>query len=384
MIFTKNFILIALLNLFILIAYYMLFVICVPYSIEKFGANESISALAAGSILIGSLTGRLFSSKLLLKLGYKKIIFAGLFTYIVSIILYPFANNIYLFMIIRFFSGVGIGLIGSVAGTLIVNIVSKEFHGRAINYFSLSNVIAMALGPFTGLYLKQFTSFNNIFLLCLFLGIFGLFFGFLIKYPLYDIEEKKIKRFDVEDFIAKGAIPMAIIAMLVSICYGCIQSFLSTYTEELKLENIGSLFFLIYAFCAFISRPICGKVFDKRGENIIVYPSLILSVIGFFIFCNINSPFMLLLSGMFFGFGIANFQTSSQAICIRLVERRLFAQAISTYFIFVDLGIGVGPYFFGFLVRDYGYNELFLIAGILNLTCIPLYYFIHGRKTKTI
>ena len=384
MIFTKNFVLTAFLNLFILIAYYMLFVICVPYAIEKFGANESISALTAGFILIGSLTGRLFSSKLLLKLGYRKIIFIGIFTYIASMILYPFASNIYIFMIVRFFSGVGIGLIGSVAGTLIVNIIPKELHGQAINYFSLSNVIAMALGPSIGLYLKQFISFDNIFLLCLFLGIFGLLFALFIKYPLYKIEYKKIKKFDIEDFIAKGAVPMAFIALLVSACYGCLQSFLSTYSQELNLENIGSLFFLVYAFCAFISRPVCGKVFDKRGENIIIYPSLVLATIGFFIFCNANEAYIFLISSVFLGFGIANFQTSSQAVCIKLVERKFFAQAISTYFIFVDLGIGVGPYFFGFLVKDYGYSGLFFMVGILNLVCIFLYYFIHGRKTKSI
>jgi len=57
--------------------------------------------------------------------------------------------------------------------------------------------------------------------------------------------------------------------------------------------------------------------------------------------------------------------------------------ATSTFFIFVDLGFGVGPYLLGSLVPLTGYRGLYVIMAIVILTTIPLYYFLYGRKSSS-
>ncbi len=69
---------------------------------------------------------------------------------------------------------------------------------------------------------------------------------------------------------------------------------------------------------------------------------------------------MLILSGFILGVGFGNFQSVGQAVSLSLVSRSRFAQATTTFFIFFDFGIGLGPYLFGFLVPIAGYNGMYL------------------------
>jgi MFS family permease len=63
-------------------------------------------------------------------------------------------------------------------------------------------------------------------------------------------------------------------------------------------------------------------------------------------------------------------------------RKELFSQTVSTYFIFLDLGIAVGPYFLGFIVPGWGYRGVYGTAAILTFLCIPLYYRSTGEEPR--
>ena len=56
------------------------------------------------------------------------------------------------------------------------------------------------------------------------------------------------------------------------------------------------------------------------------------------------------------------------------------ALATSTYFIFADLGIGIGPFLLGFLIPEHRLSRIICILAIVVFACIVLYYFMHGRQ----
>ena len=92
-----------------------------------------------------------------------------------------------------------------------------------------------------------------------------------------------------------------------------------------------------------------------------------------------HSSWMLLLSGLVLGMGFGNFQSVGQAVSLSLVSRSRFAQATTTFFIFFDLGIGLGPYIFGFLVPTLGYDGMYQSLAFTVLAGLGLYYVLHGR-----
>ena len=88
----------------------------------------------------------------------------------------------------------------------------------------------------------------------------------------------------------------------------------------------------------------------------------------------------LLAAGLILGMGFGNFQSAGQAVSLSLVSKSRFAQATTTFFIFFDLGIGLGPYLFGFMIPAAGYDGMYQTLAFVVLGAVALYYVLHGRR----
>lgn len=378
----KNFLIIAFVNFFVMTAYYLLFVVSGPYAVQCFGVSASMGGLVAGIMLIGCLAGRFVTGRIIELLGFRLVLFAGIAIYITGIGLYLAVDSLTLLLLVRFLSGLGVGCIGTVTGTLVVHIVPKALHGRGISYFSLSTILAMAIGPFLGIFLMQLITFKDLFLLCLGLGAVTFGLSLFLAYPFSgkkQITHTAGRGFHLWDYIEPAAIPVALVTLVISACYGCVQAFLPLYAEETGLTAPASLFFLVYATVALFSRPFTGRIFDSKGANPIVYPALGCTALGLALLGLADSAFILLFSGALLGGGVGNMQTIAQAASIRLVSHERYGQATATHFIFLDFGIGLGPYVLGFLVPGAGYNGMYLVCALLALLCFPLYRQVYGK-----
>ncbi len=157
-------------------------------------------------------------------------------------------------------------------------------------------------------------------------------------------------------------------------------SFLSLYSRQLHLEEAASFFFLIYALVVIVSRPFSGRFLDAKGANFVVYPCLVFFSIGMLILSQANHGITLLVSGAIIGLGYGNFLSCGQAISVKSTSPNRFGLATATYYMFLDVGFGVGPYLFGSLVPITGYRGLYFVMAMAILATIILYYFLYRRS----
>lgn len=381
-IFTRSFIAAALINLLILISYYLLFAISSPYATERFGASPSTAGLIAGLMVLGCLAGRFVTGHFIAVLGFGKVLFTGIVIYTVSMALYLVAATLTQLVVVRFLSGVGIGCIGTVTGTIVAYMVPPAKRGQGVSYFSMSTILALAVGPFLGITLLDSVGYDALFLLCLLSGVLC-----LAIMPILHADRVSLPRrggeggtlFAISNFIDPPVVPFAIVVLLVCMVWGNVQAFMRFYAEETGLVAAAGGFFLAYAVVVFATRPFSGKLLDARGENVIVYPALLLTACAMFALDVAAHDWTLLLAGALMGAGFGNFQSTGQAVSLKLAEHHRFAQATSTFFIFLDFGIGFGPYLFGFLVPVTGYRHLFLVLSGVALLSVPLYRLLHGK-----
>ncbi|WP_229249981.1 MFS transporter [Desulfosporosinus shakirovi] len=72
--------------------------------------------------------------------------------------------------------------------------------------------------------------------------------------------------------------------------------------------------------------------------------------------------------------GYGNILNMGQTIAIKSVDPHRIGTATSTYFVFSDTGMGLGPLIMGFIVTWKGFSSMFQVeAGIVTLS-ILLYY----------
>ena len=478
-IFTKNFIALALINLLIMMAYYLLFVISGPYALDHFEVSPSTAGLVAGMMVLGCLVGRFVTGHFIAKTGCRRVLFIGIGIYTLSMTCYFVAHTLPLFMLVRFVSGVGVGCIGTATGTIIACIVPPKKRGLGISYFSLSSILALALGPFLGLALRQALSYESMFLICTLTGLGSLFVAFTLPHialaltqeqgdaqpeniqienlQIENLQAGKIQPdnsqagnpqagsihnfkmqnassphssnlhstslqagaqshlkigfkdtqpdgqsanqpanqpanqqatsfphsqgsvFKLSNYIDYCVLPFSAVVLLTGVCYSTVQAFISSFASQNNLVGAASFFFLVYAVVVLLSRPFTGRVFDQRGENVIVYPALVIMGFGFLLLSQANSAWMMLLAGGLLGAGFGNFQSIAQALVLKMVPRYRFGQATSTFFIFLDLGIGLGPYLFGFIVPFVGYSGVYLLSAGVAFVAIPFYVLMHGK-----
>ena len=381
---TRDFLIIAAINFFMLVAYYVIFVISTPYAIRFFNATPSEAGLTAGIIVIGCLVGRFFTGYLVGRVGCRVVLLTGLLIFTGSLALYFPVASLPGLCLVRFIGGVGVGFIGTATGTIVAYVVPKEHHGIGISFFSLSTALALAMGPFLGVTLVQIVTYPQLFGICLAVGCVSLACYMMLRVPnrLPGSEASSKNLLDLRNYIDYSVIPFACVVLVAAICWGNVQAFITFYAKELGLMGAASLFFLLYALTLILTRPASGKIYDLRGENVVVVPCLLLTALGLFLLGHAVSNWSMLLAGVLLGLAFGNFQSVSQAISLSLVPRERYAQATSTFFIFFDFGMGFGPYVFGSVASHAGYDGLYLTLCGVALVALVLYILLHGRKVE--
>ncbi len=380
---TKDFLIVSTANFFLYFTFYLLMVSITVFATERFHANPSSAGLASGIFIIGTLTARLFSGKYIDQVGWKKMLYIGFVFFLVTTCFYLIVNNMSLLLINRFLNGAGLGIASTATGTIVSKIIPNERRGEGTGYFALSVTLAAAIGPFLGMFLSQYTSFNTNFYLCIFLLALSFVAIFFIKVPKLEVagdHAKKQKGFSAHNFFEAKAIPISTIGFFIALGYSSILTFLTSYAKEIHLVDVGSFFFIVYAAFILISRPFTGRWFDEKGENTVMYPSFILFAAALVLLSQAHHGFALLAAGALTGLGYGTFSSSAQALSIKVSPKHRIGLATSTFYIFLDGGIGFGPFFLGFLIPLIGFRNMYLMMGGTAFACLFLYYFLHSRK----
>lgn len=383
---TKDFILISLNNFFTHIVFYILMVTIALYVTKEFDTSPSMSGLSIGIFVLASLVARIFAGKYMDRIGRKRAMIGALIVFTIAMFLHILANSFALLMLIRLIHGASHGFITTIAGAIVANLIPDERRGEGTGYYATSMNLAMAIGPFIGLLVSEHASFQIIFLVGTLIAVIDLGLSLFLNVPEADhsiIPDQKTTKWHWKDFIEPRALPISNILFIMTLAYASLLSFLSLYAREIKLVETASYFFVVYAAALLISRPFTGKWFDKYGENKLTYPLIVCLAIGFILLSQAQNEILFLLSGAFIGIGYGTLLSNFQAIAIQQSPSDRKALATSTFFMFLDLANGIGPYLMGIVIGWISFQHLYLSVAIWMLVSMALYYFAHGKKASS-
>ena len=381
---TKDFLMISLSNFLLFISFYTLMVTLAGYSIDKFHATQSEAGLAASIFVLGAVLVRPMAGKMINQIGKKKLLMIGIGFFLIMMLFYFPINSLPVLLLVRFIHGFSFGISTTATGTIAADIIPSSRRGEGMGYFATSTNLAMAVGPFLGLIITQYAEQNVIFIVTTLFSIIALVSTFFIKIQKVDIGTTRSapakSGFHLRDYFEKSTIPIAILMCIFGFAYSSILSFMSSFAKEINLVDAASFFFVMYAAFLLISRPFTGKRFDLKGENKVIYPSILLFAIGLMILSQVQHGIVLLIAGAIIGVGFGTFQSSAQTIAVNLAPRNRVGLATSTFFVFYDLGIGVGPFVLGFVLPFTGFRGMYAGMAIIAFIGIFIYYLAHGKK----
>ena len=384
---TTTFVVNMLLNFIFYLVFYLPTVVIGTMAMERYHASASIGGILSGIFIVGGFIARLWAGNNMKRLGAKKLLYIGTLIYFLLTFAYFFVHSVVLLLILRLVHGLGFGIAATASGTLAGAIVPSSRRGEGIGYYALSVTLSSAVGPFLSMFLYRTSGFYSLIwlsALLLFIALVGIFFIHVEKTTdsSNSVDNKVHKKFAWSNYFEKEVLPISLIAFLIGISYSSILSFMDAYARNIHLSEAASFFFFVYAITVLLSRPITGRVFDGFGDNFVMYPTYLFFALGLLLIGFAHSGWMLLLAAIFIGLGYGSFSPFGQAIAIRNSEAHRLGITTSTFFGFMDMGVGFGPFILGMFMPLLGYRNLYFASAILALLIAVIYHFVHGRHAK--
>jgi MFS family permease len=346
--------------------------------------NESQASLALTFFQIGAVLFRPFAGKWMDDFEKKKVLFASLVLFCVVCFMYLGVQTIFFLLILRFFHGAGFS-IGTTATATMVAVVSPVSRiGEGVGYLAVFTSIAMVIGPFIGLKLSTDYSFTYLFAVCALFGLLAFLCGNIQSIPEQKVDGQTADKeeFSWKNLVEPHALPIALCGGLLAFVYSSLLGFLPLYAQGLGMMGMASYFFAVYALAIVLSRPIISKLFKCMGASIVVYASVFVYLTGMVLLSRVNSPIEFLLAGVVIGLGFGGLNPSFQTLAVLAAPTHKSGLATSTYFLFMDIGVGVGSFVLAILVNFTNYRIMYLVCAILVAFIALLFYTVSHRNKK--
>ncbi|AYG01360.1 MFS transporter [Lactococcus allomyrinae] len=398
-IFTPTFVINTLISFLFYIVFYVLTSSISTYALQQLHQSTVVSLSLSSVFVIGALIGRVWTGITITKLGMKRLLYIGGILFLALIFGYYLTTNIPLLFIIRIVQGAGFGIGATASGTIAGHIVPASRRGEGIGYYALSVTLAAAVGPALSIMIYSSLGFTYLLGLASILLVLTFVLIFFVHVKELSPEERAHalahQPQGVDKFLEKSALPISIVAFLAGFIDSAILTGMGSFSTALHIPLAGSLFFTMYAILIFLSRPLTGRIFDTKGDNWVFHPTFIfftvaMLLVGLAGFFNPTLGFVvLLIAGGAFGLGYGGVAPFGQAIAIRDSNKERIGVATSTFFGFLDLGVGGGPIVLGAIIPLLGqgmsgFRNLYLYSAPAVIAVWIIYYLIHGKKQKVV
>ncbi|KAB1852327.1 MFS transporter [Acinetobacter tandoii] len=373
----KSFILCLANNLFLFVFYFAQTTILPIYILQDLHGSLTQAGLVMTLFMASSIAVRPFSGLIIEKFGRKKTFFVSEFLFCLFSIAYIFADNLQVLLWLRFLHGIWFSILTTVTVPIANEFIPDSRRGEGMGYFVMSVNLGIVLGPLIGLSLIQPLSYAVVATILAAIVCLGFVFCFLIPVQTETSTMQKMqkKQLSIHDFVEKKALPVSIMAMMVSFAYASIMSFISTYSASKNLLAYASLFFIVFAISMMSLRPLTGKIYDRKGPSYVIYPALVLFAVGLILLSQINSLIGFMLAAIFIGMGFGSVQPCLQTLAIQRAAPQRIGHATSTFFTFYDLGIAFGSILLGILITAQGYSMSYILCAVLVLLSLLFYKF---------
>ncbi len=256
----------------------------------------------------------------------------------------------------------------------------KDRMGEGIAYTSFGIVLSQMLGPNIGLWVSENFGYQYCFATALVLSLLGIALLSQVPYK-HKKNEQKREKIKLSNLIAFSIIPYALLSGLFSMTTQLANSFIALLGEERGIANVG-LFFTVYSIVALVLRPISGKILDRYGLSVIIFPAYVFASLTM-VFLGIAQSLTLILFAAAckaLSQGVA--MPSIQGAAVKRLGKEKAGVASATIHMGQDMLNLIAPAIAGSIVTVTDYRTMYLIFAAVVIMGIPLYMLLNRFEKR--
>ena len=350
---------------------------------SELSGSDLDAGLAMTYFQIGTIVCRLFAGRLIDGFNKRVVLLLSTALFFIIMGLFNFTTSLEAIFVLRGLHGVIFALGTTVMAALAVLVLPPNRKGEGINMFAIFSNVAMVLGPAIGLY--ALSSYGSI-ALYLFLTIMtGLALVLSNCIPLSKElampKPSTHKGWHISQFIEKRSLPWALKGLFIGFTYSGVLVFIPIELNSMGAGIWGSAFFAIFAVMIIISRPLVGKAYARYGSKYIIYPGLVLFILGLLALGIATTPLTIILTAPLLGLGYGAAQPAFQALAIQSAPIERAGVSTATYFLALDISVGAGSVILALLASAVGYQYLYMFTAVIMIVALALYHIWIKRYT---
>ena len=343
----------------------------IPVYADHLGASAAVVGFVFGAFAMSAILIRPFAGPAFDSFSRKKLLVISLSLGVMANILYTFFASIPVLVFARLLQGITVGCMGPLTLSLVSETLPVGKLASGISIYTLSQTVAQVIGPAIGLWLMEAVGFSTTFGIGAGMAALAL----VSVLPLKEGERELLPyQLKLSRMFASEAVVCAIMMFLVAIPYAVMNSYIVLYGYMLGIENV-AIFFIVYALCMVVTRPVFGKLADNIGMPKVIFISIIFYMIANALIWNMHDFAGMIIAAVASaaGFGAAYPLIQSLAISSAPIERS--GAAGNTVYCGMDFAMLVGPSLAGIVIEFFlssTGSELMAYSTIWLTMLIPL------------
>ena len=377
--FTPSYILMCLANFLTAFSFFLLVPTLPFYLVDNFGIDESMVGLVLSCYVVAVLCIRPFAGFIADMFPRKRVYLISYTLFALSFVGYLFVfSDIMLFILLRVIHGFAFGALNTTGNTLVIDIMPSSRRGEGLGCFGVTNNLAMAFGPMTGLFIISDENYTLLFVAALITAVVGCILASLVKVKFRQPLDRCGKMFSADRFLLFEGIPASLAFFMLAIPYGMTSSYIAIYAAEVGIEHGVGVFFTIQGAGLIVSRLISGKQVDKGFITPTITRGIAIALVGvtgeamLSLACGFNIGLgyvVYFLSAFLIGYGFGTIFPAFNTLFINMAPNSRRATANATYLTGWDVGIGAGMLLGGALSVN-GYSGSFAFSAILVVAAL--------------
>jgi MFS family permease len=327
-----------------------------PSYLTSLGGGE-YKGLIISLFTVTAMLSRPFSGKLADKVGRIPVMMFGSIVCLLCSFIYPVLTTVTGFLFLRFFHGFSTGFTPTGQTAYLSDIVPAEKRGEAMGFLGTAGTLGMGIGPAVGgvvannFGIEYMFYCSSVFAVISVLIVIGIKETLPEKHPVH-ISLLKVSRHDL--FEPRVLMP-CLVMVLAAYSYGTVFTVLPDLGAYVGIKNKGILFSYLTA-ATLIVRLIGGKASDRFGRKTVLKISTLTIATAMVVMALADSQLQLVIGVMLYGLGHGATSPTLLAWATDLSHINFKGRGLSSLYIFMELGIGLGAFMSGVIYSNESSN----------------------------
>lgn len=353
-----------------------------PGYLSDLGGSQYIGLIISLFTLTAGLS-RPFSGLLTDRIGRRPVMIFGAMVCLVCGFLYPLLGTVAGFLFLRLLHGFSTGFTPTAIAAYVSDMVPANRWGEAFGIQGVFFTSGLALGPALGSTIKLYYSYDILFYSSSAMAFLSMLLIFRLRETLLDRTQFQWRMLKISknDIVSTAVFVPAVITFLAYFTFGMVLTLIPDWSDFLGFQNKGS-FFVAFTIASLTIRFLAGSASDRMGRKFIVKIGLFILIGALLVMMLLQTKTGLLSAAIVYGLAMGILSPALNAWTVDLSPSSEKGKGISTMFIALEAGIGLGALLSGWYYQDAYQNIPHTMLGCAFLAVVGFGFLVLLRKPR--